>query len=135
MDLEEGRESVRYLAANHQPDAARAARKDFMKLTLLTLAIAMSSVTAVAQQAVVQQFVRSATYEAPLTTYDRCDSESWAGVEAAESAAEEAEDACQSNLNIDCVIESTTYHLIESREFLGYRGCRATVLVRGYRVH
>ena len=98
-----------------------------------------------------QNFTGVALYSQPLTGYERCQgpnpaiveselpasgreySGTTAGREAYSEAASLAINICKQNRNYDCRVVSAEYKDVVSTLFIGFKGCQATVVVRGYK--
>lgn len=94
----------------------------------------IASSAAQAQSAQVRSYSHTCQYEAPLSTYSRCDRNSWAGRAAFDCAVNEALLQCEEGHSSDCVVRGARYRSIISHQFIGYKACSVTVSVTGYRV-
>ena len=104
---------------------------------LLTACIIFVSVTAHAQQS---QIIRNdyggeCQYDAPLTSYERCDSNSQIGLGARACAEKDALDKCQTDpakLNSNCNVVSSSAYAQPIPRFPGYRQCVGKANAFGY---
>jgi hypothetical protein len=106
-------------------------------MTLICFLTAFSPAAVLADSggtAAVETYVSTCRYEHPLDTYESCEAWTNAGQRASECARQEADFECRQGFNSDCVLVGTSYKVILSEDFIGYKACEATATVHGYRL-
>lgn len=74
----------------------------------------------------------SCNYAHPLSTFEGCSENTHAGIMAMDCAYNNALLACEDDDNVTCVEIGARFDSVMSDEFIGYKYCRANVIVHGF---
>lgn len=103
-----------------------------MKLLLSVFIGLLMTEGALAQVYEKKVYRASCNYAHPLSTYEGCHPGSNAGQYAMDCAYNDALLACENDDNVTCVEIGAKLESVMSNDFIGYKYCRANVIVHGF---